>query len=1393
MTETAVAERPTESRRRADRVRSVTFVPAPETAPEHQPASETPRMRYGVDSVATTAPAAPAEQPAAELPQPAAAPEPGISAEQLAQREAQMAASQAALENASDTPGLMNAFADAPPTVKAQVSGELGTRMDTTLSQDTTTVQQETPDIQATMQGNTPVPAGNITTAPSEIILEADPAVAPEAETVVGEPVQTEADYQANNAVVSQLTRSFQAEGGADDVGRALDSVQTTDPSIVTSPGSAPPIPLEGETDPQRIQTQIESGSQQAQATLSDQQAQAQTLPGVERVQLADVHESHAIGELPAVTAEDASAPEGAQQYLAMNQPPELQTAFDDVAGASMQQSMAEARTQIEGAAQERDQAHQQEVETAQRETSTAQQQAEAEQRTAVADSRRDIEAQRQTTLEQQQAAVVDLEQQTADRSQTDRAAFDDRVQADQQQLDQRYRQAETDAEGEVQRGEREAEAERQRAERESEEQSWWEAALDAITDLFDALVSLINDIFDAVRSAVNAILNAVRDFALALIDLAADFLKGLISAFGEFLKGLVQGLLGEIFPELARALTEFIDAAVELANSAIDAVANTLKSAVNAIVEALRAGINALINAYQAAVNAALALARAALTGDWGAFIMQLIEAACRVAGLDPAQVFALIGRAQDTIQLIVDNPGGFLSNLVDAFTGGIQRFADHFLTHLQAGIIGWLTGTLGGAGISLPERFDLMGVISLVAQILGLTWENLRIRLVRIVGERGVQVIEFVASYIQTLIQGGWNALWERIQNDLGTLRDMVLEQIRSFLVERIIMAAITRLATMFNPVGALVNLLIAAYQFYTFIRDQLQRIMQIVTTIVDAVSNIARGVLEPAQTSVENFLAGLLPLAIDLLARLIGLGDVGERVRGILTSVQETIWSAIDRLINSVVGLFRGGAAGQPVAAGAGAGAGAAGQIGERLPINVPDHETHYLSIEVQGQNAVLMLHSTPRPVLDQLSHWQTMMNMVESARQSEVLGMIENTRRLVTEGDREADTLAVARWHSREATPQAVDRAREMQTVEQQLSNNERSIVTLLMQLYPIFEEDTRNVAQRFDQANSRPALAGVFQVEAWMAAFPTGGNPTSRRQVAVRDMRWGVQNHRANVHPSGGWKIQLSDNDLVALAVRVIAAEGRTAAELVGPSKPFFTSRDIVAFCVRVERLPNDQARYSSAVLERITGLMVQRGDASRHIGHADGFMFGTTPPERRIPASWDSDKYRRHFYLNGSQYSSQRTDIVGNAIADIRAAATKLDSSDPAVKEEGRTYFNRLIARNIIDESDVENTSSQDLSNSSNWDADHERPLALHWSQGGNNTDQDTRKAVAEMPNLRLMWGPKNSREGGRGGSFVTYNWVGPDFTSPFTPRGGQMVDRGVFFANWDTERSTWR
>ena len=55
--------------------------------------------------------------------------------------------------------------------------------------------------------------------------------------------------------------------------------------------------------------------------------------------------------------------------------------------------------------------------------------------------------------------------------------------------------------------------------------------------------------------------------------------------------------------------------------------------------------------------------------------------------------------------LKSILKNPLPFVGNLVKAAKLGFQNFADHFLEHLKAGLIDWLTGSL--PGIYIPKAF--------------------------------------------------------------------------------------------------------------------------------------------------------------------------------------------------------------------------------------------------------------------------------------------------------------------------------------------------------------------------------------------------------------------------------------------------------------------------------------------------------------------------------------------------------------------------------------------------------------------------------------------------------------------------------------------------------------
>ena len=84
------------------------------------------------------------------------------------------------------------------------------------------------------------------------------------------------------------------------------------------------------------------------------------------------------------------------------------------------------------------------------------------------------------------------------------------------------------------------------------------------------------------------------------------------------------------------------------------------------------------------------------------------------------------------------------FLGNLIDGVKGGILKFKDNFLDHLRKGLMSWLFGALAEGGIELPETFDIKGVIKLLASIFGLTWRNIRNRIVKQIGEKAMAAVE-------------------------------------------------------------------------------------------------------------------------------------------------------------------------------------------------------------------------------------------------------------------------------------------------------------------------------------------------------------------------------------------------------------------------------------------------------------------------------------------------------------------------------------------------------------------------------------------------------------------------------------------------------------------------
>ncbi|RDC62670.1 eCIS core domain-containing protein [Adhaeribacter pallidiroseus] len=327
------------------------------------------------------------------------------------------------------------------------------------------------------------------------------------------------------------------------------------------------------------------------------------------------------------------------------------------------------------------------------------------------------------------------------------------------------------------------------------------------------------------------------------------------------------------------------------------------------------------------------------------------------------------VLARAAAAIDLIIEDPIGFLGNLVAGVKQGIQKFVGNIATHLKNGLMGWLFGTLAEAGIQMPQSFDAKGIMSLILQVLGLTYANIRARAVNIVGEKVVAGLEKAAEIFIILKNEGIGGLWRFIKEKVEQLKDTVIESIKSFVIEKIVVAGVTWLVSMLNPASAFIKACKMIYDVIMFFVTRGSQIMALVNAVIDSVTAIAKGAIGVAATAVENALAKALPVAISFLASLLGLGGISEKIKAIIAKIQAPINAAIDWVINKAVALVK--AAGKLLMAGGKKVVGAIKSLlGIKKSFSASDGTSHSLFFKGNESNPELMVATTAMPVRDAL---------------------------------------------------------------------------------------------------------------------------------------------------------------------------------------------------------------------------------------------------------------------------------------------------------------------------------------------------------------------------------------------------------------------------------------
>ena len=205
---------------------------------------------------------------------------------------------------------------------------------------------------------------------------------------------------------------------------------------------------------------------------------------------------------------------------------------------------------------------------------------------------------------------------------------------------------------------------------------------------------------------------------------------------------------------------------------------------------------------------------------------------------------LLGVLARAAGAVEKIIKDPIGFLGNFVNAVKTGVMNFGANILEHLKKGLQSWLFGALAEAGIEIPEKFDLKGIVGLILSLLGLTWQSIRARLAKVLPEWVLKALETAVDVVKILVTEGVGGLWTWIVKKITDLKEQVMGQIKDFVITKIITAGITWLISLLNPAAAFIKACKMIYDVVMWFVDNADRLKDFVNSVLDSVESIASG---------------------------------------------------------------------------------------------------------------------------------------------------------------------------------------------------------------------------------------------------------------------------------------------------------------------------------------------------------------------------------------------------------------------------------------------------------------------------------------------------------------------------------------------------------------------
>lgn len=686
-----------------------------------------------------------------------------------------------------------------------------------------------------------------------------------------------------------------------------MGGINTADNGLNTRAGAAPKIDTKGKANPERAANQSKEGKDQVNKEKQEAANEISKNPGQQNVQPLFFEEPKEVVidaslQSTATTTEDQSMAD----FVNLPLPESVRTQTDLDLAPKMEKSLAKPRQETKMAAQKRDTDKQAAISEKQAEVEKMNKDAETQQQDLVNENRQAIAAEQQKGVEETETQMNAFSSEADQEKARANQDVNKRIADDQAEGEKKLNKAEGEAETKKQEGEKQAREEKEAAKKKSKNKGWWGKFKDAVSSAVSWVTEQIGKIFDGIRKAVKFIIDTAKKAALAVIEAGRKWIIDKLDKFGSWLKEKANKYLKH-FPALRKRVNAFIDKTVDSAKKLVNKVADGLKKGVEALANALGKAINSVLSAFEGVLTAAVQFAGAMLKGDFAEALKIAFMATCKVAGIDPTPILNFINKAGETIGMIFKNPAAFFGNVAGGVKLGIDQFVKNIKKHLISGLIGWLTGAMSDVPIQMPEKFDLKGIFSLVMQILGLTYDRIRAKVVKRIGPKGEQVVsgmEKTFQFVKDLITKGPIVIWERIKDKFNEIKEMALEKIREMITIEVVKAGVKWLMSLLNPASAIVKAVLMLYDFVMFLIERKDQIVSFVTAIFDTVGPLARGQIKKAGNAVEGAMGKGVPVILGLLANLAGLGGIGKSVSKVIKTIQKPVDKVVDPVIGWLV---------------------------------------------------------------------------------------------------------------------------------------------------------------------------------------------------------------------------------------------------------------------------------------------------------------------------------------------------------------------------------------------------------------------------------------------------------------------------------------------------------